>query len=86
MSAKHRTRPSNDLHHRYLRLQGDVAQLSDEVTALRAENARLVKLAALRDKVVDVAKELIDGDGWATGRTLDRLLAAFKALAAEESK
>lgn len=40
-------------------------------------------------KVYEASNELIDGDGWATGKTLDRLAAAIKeyeALAATEKK
>ena len=39
----------------------------------------LSRLSAL-EKVVEAARELIDGGGWATGRTLDKLSAALAAL------
>lgn len=50
---------------------------SDALSSLHAQPLR----DAERD-VIEAAEELVDGDGWATGKTLDRLIAAFKGLRA----
>jgi hypothetical protein len=52
--------------------------------ALSSLQSPSLEQARLRQEVVDAAKELVDCDGWATGRTLDRLITAFAKLEASK--
>ena len=36
-------------------------------------------------ELLEAAKELVDGDGWATGRTLDRLRAAISRASGDKN-